>query len=124
MDNAVLDVAGRRVLVCASAGAVLNKPGDANDFLAEAWGREVDMLAIPVTRLGEDFFDLRSGLAGEVGQKFANYRMPLVIIGDLTQWTATSRAFRDYVREANDGSSLWFVSDQAELIAKVSAGRG
>jgi hypothetical protein len=121
MDSTVLEVAGRRILVCASAGAALAKPGDANDFLAEAWAREVNMLAIPAARLGEDFFDLRTGLAGEVGQKFANYRMPLVIIGDLTQWTARSRAFRDYVREANAGSSLWFVADQAELVDKASA---
>lgn len=121
MDSAVLEIAGRRVLICAPAGAVLAKPGDANDFLAEAWAREADMLAIPTARLGEDFFDLRSGLAGEVGQKFANYRMPLAIIGDVGSWTAGSRAFRDYVREANAGSSLWFVADQAELVEKLSA---
>jgi hypothetical protein len=124
MDSGILEVAGRRILLCAPAGARLQQSGDANDFLAEAWGQEVDMLAIPVERLGEGFFDLRSGLAGEVGQKFANYRMPLVVIGDLTQWIAKSRAFRDYVREANAGSGLWFVADQAELIERVSAGRG
>ena len=123
MDSAVLEVAGRRVLICASAGSVLAKPGDANDFLAEAWGQEADMLAIPTARLGEEFFDLRSGLAGEVGQKFANYRMPLVIIGDITQWAAKSRAFRDFVREANDGSGLWFVADRAKLIEKLSTRR-
>lgn len=123
MGSAVLDIAGCRILVCASAGTVLAKPGDANDFLAEAWAQEADMLAIPSERLGEDFFDLRSGLAGEVGQKFANYRMPLAIIGDLAPWTARSCAFRDYVREANVGRSLWFVADCAELVAKVSAQR-
>ncbi|MFC5422261.1 DUF4180 domain-containing protein [Bosea eneae] len=123
MDSAVLEVAGRRVLICAPAGAALAKPSDANDFLAEAWVQEVDMLAIPMARLGEDFFDLGSGLAGEVGQKFANYRMPLVIIGDIAQWTAKSRAFREFVREANDGSCLWFVADRAELIAKLSTRR-
>jgi hypothetical protein len=124
MDSAILEAAGRRVLVCSPAGAMLNAPGDANDFLAEAWAQEVDMLAIPVERLGEGFFDLRTGLAGEVGQKFANYRMPLVVIGDLTRWIAKSRAFRDYVREANDGCDLWFVVDRAELVEKASARRG
>ncbi|MGE7469528.1 DUF4180 domain-containing protein [Bosea sp. NPDC003192] len=124
MDSTVLKVAGRRILVCASAGAALAKLGDANDFLAEAWAQEVDMLAIPAARLGEDFFDLRTGLAGEIGQKFANYRMPLAIIGDLTQWIAKSRAFRDYVREANAGSGLWFVADQAALVEKASVRRG
>lgn len=123
MDSSVLDVAGGRILICAPDGAVLNEPGDVNDFLAEAWAQEAELLAIPVARLGADFFDLRTGLAGEVGQTFANYRMPLAIIGDLTRWTTKSRAFRDYVREANEGSCLWFVADRAELVAKLSARR-
>ena len=76
---------------------------------------------------GKKAMDAAAFLSGqkiEVGQKFANYRMPLVVIGDLTRWAAQSRALRDYVREANAGSGLWFVADQAELIERVSAGRG
>ena len=30
--------------------------------------------------LGADFFDLRTGLAGELFQKFVNYRLPLAIV--------------------------------------------
>jgi hypothetical protein len=30
--------------------------------------------------IGTDFFDLRTGLAGELFQKFVNYRVPLAIV--------------------------------------------
>lgn len=30
--------------------------------------------------LAEDFFDLRNGLAGEIFQKFVNYRFPIAIV--------------------------------------------
>jgi hypothetical protein len=32
------------------------------------------------SELGEAFFDLRTGLAGELFQKFVNYRLPLAIV--------------------------------------------
>ncbi|MGL1447015.1 DUF4180 domain-containing protein, partial [Vibrio parahaemolyticus] len=49
------------------------------------------------SRLAPSFFDLHSGLAGEVVQKFANYRVGLVVVGDVTEHLAASAAFRDFV---------------------------
>ena len=46
-----------------------------------------------------DFWDLRTGLLGELAQKLVNYRLSLILSGDFTPETTRSRAFRDYVRE-------------------------
>jgi hypothetical protein len=35
-----------------------------------------------------DFFDLKSGIAGEILQKFSNYDMRLAIIGDVSKYTS------------------------------------
>lgn len=56
--------------------------------------------------LGEAFFDLRSGYAGEVLQKFSNYDMKLAVIGDFGH--CQSRSFRDFVRECNRGNRVFF----------------
>ncbi len=40
------------------------------------------MIAIPATSFAPDFFRLSTGLAGEIVQKFVNYRFRLVIMGD------------------------------------------
>lgn len=72
-------------------------------------------IAVPVARIDPAFFDLRSGLAGDVAQKCANYRVGLVIVGDISDRVAASPALGAFVSESNRGRHVWFVSDAAEL---------
>lgn len=119
MDQ-LIEIANTRVLKCADGGTPLRAPADANDFLGAAWGEEADMLAIPVARLGPDFLNLSTRVAGEVFQKFVNYRMKCAIVGDISQQLAASKALRDFVRETNTGNSVWFVRDLDELRLKLA----
>jgi uncharacterized protein DUF4180 len=43
-------------------------------------GMDTGGLLLDERQLGADFFDLRTGLAGEVLQKFTNYRVRLAIV--------------------------------------------
>ena len=58
---------------------------------------------MPVARIAPAFFALATGVAGAVVQKFVNYRLRLVVVGDVTEHVAASTALRDFVREANRG---------------------
>ena len=118
--DTVQEVSGVRVLVCAEAGAPLAGAADANDFISAAWAGEAAMVAIPVARLGPDFLHLSSRVAGEVIQKFVNYRMRVVIVGDIGAWTKRSGPLRDFVAESNRGQAVWFVADLAALAARTS----
>ena len=48
-------------------------------------------------------------------QKFVNYRRRLAVVGDVSRQLAESSALRDFVREANRGSQLWFLADDGAL---------
>lgn len=122
MDQ-TLDIANLRVLSFADEGTLLRSGADANDFIGAAWGREADLLAIPVGRLGPDFLNLSTRVAGEAFQKFVNYRLRCAIVGDISASLEQSRALRDFVREANDGKSIWFVADLEELRERLEAGQ-
>lgn len=102
-------------------GPLLTTERQIVDLIGSTFGQEIDLVIIPVHRLGPDFFSLRTGLAGTVAQKFANYRLRLVILGDVSAHTTASEAFRDFVIETNRGTQLWFVADQRELDDKLSA---
>ncbi|MFI6480868.1 DUF4180 domain-containing protein [Nonomuraea sp. NPDC050663] len=93
---------------------------DALDLIGEAFGEQAEMVVIPAGRLGPDFFRLSTRLAGEITQKFVNYRLRLVVMGDIAAHVAGSTALRDYVYEANQGSHLWFVADEAELAGRLA----
>lgn len=111
--------AGSGIIRLPLAGPPLAAAQDALDAIGEAWGADASTVVVPVERLDERFFDLRSGVLGEVTQKFVNYRLRLVVLGDVTAHIAASNAFRDYVRETNAGDQVWFVADEAELAERL-----
>jgi hypothetical protein len=119
MPGTVVDVGGRRCLLLSETDAVVHDAGGARDLIEEALGERVEIIAIPVGRLGAEFFQLRSGLAGEVLQKAVNYGFKLAIIGDIASHVAASTAFRDLVVEVARGDAVFFVPDLDALDARL-----
>jgi hypothetical protein len=107
-----------RVLEVAPEGPPVGTGQDALDLIGDAWGQDATWVALPVGRLDARYFDLRSGVAGELAQRFQNYGVRLAVVGDVGPHTAASDAFRDLVREAGRGrGSVVFVPDAAALAA-------
>ena len=77
------------------------------------------MVAIPAERLDDRFYQLSTGVAGEIMQKFVNYRIRLAVVGDISTHVAGSGALRDLVRETNKGNHVWFVNDLQELDGRL-----
>lgn len=93
---------------------------DVNDVIGQAWGTDARWVAIPADQLPDDFFTLRTGVAGEILQKFVNYRLGLAVIGDISRYTAASSALRDLVLESNQGTQAWFLPTLADLEARLA----
>lgn len=66
----------------------------------------------------EDFFDLKTRLAGEILQKFINYQTKIAIIGDFS--TYSSKSLKDFIYECNNGKDIFFLPDEDQAIAKLS----
>lgn len=73
-----------------------------------AWGdeREVRSIVLEVNNLSREFFDLSSGLAGEILQKCSNYGIRLAISGDYTNFM--SSRFPELALELNRGRQVRF----------------
>lgn len=113
----ILEIKG--VTVGFYAGPVIAAEADSNDVIGSTYGLGVDLVAIPVERLVEDFFWLSSGLAGAVLQKFQNYGFRVAILGDISRFTAESPSLRDFVYESNRRGQTLFLADRAELEARL-----
>ncbi|MEH0548730.1 DUF4180 domain-containing protein [Streptomyces sp. B21-105] len=124
MTGTLLNLHGTRVLRCAPDGPPLDGERAALDLIGDAYGHDAQLVAVPAERIGDDFFRLRSGVAGDVVQKFVNYRVRLAVVGDVSRQLAESSALRDFVREANRGSQLWFLADDGELDDRLKPAAG
>jgi hypothetical protein len=71
--------------------------------------------------LDDGFFDLSTRVAGEIAQKFVNYRRRLVVVGDIERRLLGSQSLRDFVRECNRGRQIWFVRDTEALASRLQA---
>jgi hypothetical protein len=105
-------------------GQPLRSEQDALDLVGATFGTGEDTVVVPVERLHTDFFDLRTGVAGAFVQKLVNYRLRLVVLGDISEHLARSGALTDWVRESNRRGELWFVADEAELQRRLNAIEG
>ena len=68
---------GVQILACPADGKKLRTERDAVDLIGEAWNHKAGLVLIPVERFEDDFFQLGTRLAGEMIQKFVNYRVRL-----------------------------------------------
>ncbi|MFJ8792019.1 DUF4180 domain-containing protein [Streptomyces sp. NPDC102462] len=118
-SNTLVTLRDVRVLSCAPDGPLLDGERAALDLIGDALGQEAQLVAVPVERIADEFFRLRSGVAGAVVQKFATYRLRLAVVGDISGHLAGSTALRDFVYESNQGDQLWFLTDPGELDARL-----
>lgn len=99
-------------------GSTIADPQAALDLVATVgFEAGTNLIILSKEALSEEFFDLRTGLAGEILQKFINYRMKLAIIGDFTAYN--SKSLRDFIYECNGGRDMFFVANKAEAIERL-----
>lgn len=91
-------------------------------IIGEALEQGAGTVVIPIARLDPGFFDLRTGIAGQIVNKFAVYRIRLIVLGDVSLYERTSAAFHAFVREANRGHELWFVPTAEDLSSRMQSG--
>ncbi|GAA3049456.1 DUF4180 domain-containing protein [Actinokineospora globicatena] len=106
------------VLHCPAEGPVLTGEQDALDLIGEAWGAQASAVVLPAGRLDPSFFVLSSGFAGAFVGKFVNYRMVLVVVGDISAHLERSEPLRAFRRETNQGKQFWLLDTADEVAAK------
>jgi hypothetical protein len=101
-----------------SDAILINNEQDALDLMANAdYQYQAYYLIIHKKNICAPFFDLKTGLAGAILQKFANYQVKLAIIGDFTAYK--SKSFHDFRYECNKNGHILFVPDIAVALQQI-----
>lgn len=122
METGVVEIGGARCVVVGDGeeGGV----DDARPLIEAAMEHGAGVVVVAAASLPERFFQLRSGLLGEMTQKLVNYRLRLAVVGDVSSLVSASEAFRDFVVECERGRDVMFVDDMAGLERRLAADQG
>jgi hypothetical protein len=98
-------------------GILIRFAGDALDIMADMYFQGFIGIILYGKNINPDFFDLKTGLAGEILQKFSTYGIKLAIIGDFSIYPGKS--LRDFIYESNKGNQVFFLSDKETAVKKL-----
>jgi len=87
---------------------------DAIDLLGNCYFVGASKIVIKKENLIPDFFELKTGIAGEILQKFSTYQMQLAIVGDYSE--INSKSLNDFIFESNKAGKITFVSSMEEAL--------
>jgi hypothetical protein len=100
--------------------AELNNPDirltTAQEFLQMMMDSGAEGVIVHASNLDERFFDLRTGLAGDMLQKVVNYRLRLAIVGDFSAYESNS--LMAFITESNRSNTIAFVSSVEEALMR------
>ena len=91
---------------------------DGADLVGNLYFQGFDGVLLLERHLAPAFFDLKTGLAGEVLQKFSTYRLRLAIVGDFS--TYPGRSIQDFIRESNERGQICFVASREAALARLT----
>ena len=107
----------RRIIVASDSGISVESFSDIPDAIGACIGAE--WLILTENDLAKEFFDLRSGMAGEVLQKFVNYKLRVAIVLPVPE--AYGERFSELAYEHRSHSMIRFVRSQDEAKAWLEA---
>ena len=108
----------KKIAELISDKTLISDTGDGLEIIGNVYYQGYDNLIIHQKNLSPQFFDLRNGIAGEVFQKFTNYRIRLFIVGDFKMMAGKS--LHAFILESNKGKQINFVSSVSEALNAIT----
>lgn len=104
MQFKVIEKANQKYIECFSVVTPLGSEQDALDLIAICGENDTNLLVIHAEVLSEDFFKLKTGVAGRMLQKLINYRVKTAVI--ISNDQLVKGKFKEMVSESNKGNQF------------------
>ncbi len=108
------NVNGKKVAEIITDEIILRTTEDGLDVLGNLYDQAFDKIIIHKKNIIPDFFELKTKIAGDILQKFTQYQMPLLIVGDFSAYK--SKNLNDFIFESNKGRQVNFIASVEEAL--------
>lgn len=98
---------------------LINSIDDGSDLLGNLYYADYDRIVLHERNINPVFFDLRSGFAGAILQKFSNFRVRLIVVGDYEKYESSS--LKQFIFESNKGKQINFLDSLPEALKRLSS---
>jgi hypothetical protein len=120
MKTIIHEENGEKIAQVAGEEIIIGKVQDALDLMVDPNLERARMIIIEQKNILPEFFDLSTRIAGEILQKFVQYRVKLAITGDFSDASESLRAF---IYESNRGNEIFFCASAEEAKIKLFAAK-
>lgn len=118
MEVSTIKENNKEIAIIKSSEILITDVQSALDFIATvSYETGCDRIILNKSAICEDFFCLKTKLAGEILQKFINYHVKIAIVGDFSMYT--SKSLKDFIYESNSGKDIFFLPDEKQAIEKL-----
>lgn len=114
MEIKTHNIDNTRVAEIITDKVILRSTEDGLELLGNLYYQGFDKIIIHEKNITPEFFDLRTKIAGEILQKFAQYQMPLIIVGDFSKYQ--SKSLNDFIFESNKSKQINFIEDLSNIL--------
>lgn len=118
MDIKIEELNGNNVAELISDKIEISNAQDALEMMMNCIYQGASSIIVYRHNLVPDFFDLKTGVAGEILQKFSTYNARLAIVGDFNE--ISSKSLRDFIYESNQQGRINFVATTDKAKEKFS----
>lgn len=112
MSYKLIEKNNKKYIECVSTENPFQSLQDFMELIAACMEHETNLILLYSEVLPEEFFRLRTGLAGEVIQKFINYSIKAAIV--LSEKQRIQGKFTDLMLEMNRGNSFRLINGLEE----------
>lgn len=113
------DIHNIKIAEIISDKIIINTAQDGLDLLGDIYYQGFDKVIIHEKNITPEFFDLKTKIAGDILQKFSNYRIGLAIVGDFEKYE--SKSIRDFIFESNKTKHINFAETLDEALKRLGS---
>jgi len=107
------------IVEVSSDSIILKNEQDAIQIMEDIFAVGASKIILYKENITQEFFDLKTGLAGAILQKFVNYHIQVAFVGDFGN--ITSRSLNAFISESNRGNQIFFYENLDLAIQKLSS---
>lgn len=118
MEVVIHQINKTRVAEIISEDILIQNPVDGLNILVDLYYKNIDNIILYEKNITPSFFVLKNGIAGEILQKFSNYKVRLAIVGNYTKMRHMS--IKGFIVESNRKGQINFVGSGQKALAILS----